>query len=471
MSFVQVEYPLFLLAVLVLYWGLGRTAWQNLLLVAASAVFYGWIHPWFLLLLYGSAILDFSLAQVIHHRPAWTRACVATSVVGNLSLLAYFKYANFFIGNVAAALGALGLPADLRTLSVVLPVGISFYTFQTMGYTIDVARGEVRARERFVDYALYVSFFAQLVAGPIERASRLLPQIEGARVFTWASMRAGLALLFWGGFKKLVVADTLAPYVDKVFVLEDPAGPLIWAATFAFMIQIYADFSGYTDLARGSARLLGFELGLNFRDPFLARTTIEFWQRWHISLSTWLRDYLLAPLVGDGGAGRVRFALATLTTFVLVGFWHGASWNFVLFGLFHGGMVIAYGVVPRWIPDRWKALPGAPWLAVAFHLGFVGMVGSLLFREQRVERIVQHLTKVPWEGSLDVWAATMVLLAVTLTMCVPLIVQWLVVRFVVPRLEESPYLLALQTTSWAVLLVGMGLFYRTTVRDFVYFQF
>ncbi|MEO0606180.1 MAG: MBOAT family O-acyltransferase, partial [Myxococcota bacterium] len=273
-----------------------------------------------------------------------------------------------------------------------------------------------------------------------------------------------------GGFKKLVVADSLAPYVDKVFVLESPAPVLVWAASFAFMLQIYADFSGYTDIARGSARLLGFDLTLNFREPFLARTTIEFWQRWHMSLSTWLRDYLLGPLVGDGGAGRLRFGLATLTTFVLIGFWHGPSWNFVLFGLFHGSLVILYGLVARRLPPRGTV----PWLdaaLIAGHLGFVGLTGSLMFRETHIDRLIAHLTQWPWTGSADDGVAATVIVGVTLLGCVPLLVQWAVVTRVVPRISASPWFLPLQTTTWAGLVAAMFLFYRTTLQDFVYFQF
>ena len=338
MNFVQVEYPVFLALLLAAYWALPHRRWQNLLLVVASAVFYGWVHPWFLLLLYGSAILDFSLAQAIERFPKRRWTFVGMSAAANLSLLAYFKYAGFFVDNVRMALSSLGMPGDLGTLDILLPVGISFYTFQTLGYTVDVARGELKARTRFVDYVLYVSFFAQLVAGPIERSTRLLPQIESDRTWSWEQARSGVGLALWGGFKKLVVADSIAPFVDKVYVLDDPAGPLLWAATAGFMLQIYADFSGYTDLARGSARLLGFELQENFNAPFLATTTSEFWQRWHMSLSFWIRDYVLGPLVGDSSAGvsRFRFFWATVLTFVLIGFWHGASWNFVLFGLYHG---------------------------------------------------------------------------------------------------------------------------------------
>lgn len=471
MSFVQVEYPVFLLVVFVLYWLLGRSRWQNALLVVASALFYGWVHPWFVVLMYAAAFVDFSVAQAIEKWPRYRRWLVATSIGLNLTLLGYFKYTDFFAEQVVAALGSVGMEAHWSGLGLLLPVGISFYTFQTIGYTIDVARGELKARKNLLEYMLYVSFFAQLVAGPIERSGRLLPQLERERRFSTAALRSGISLLMWGGFKKLVVADSIAPYVDKVFVLEDPAGPMIWAATAGFMVQIYADFSGYTDMARGSARLLGIELSENFREPFLARTTVEFWQRWHMSLSTWLRDYLLGPLVGDAGAGRVRFALATIATFVIIGFWHGPSWNFVLFGLYHGLWVVAYGFGTRWLPSWTAQIPFGNALAVGFHLVAVGLVGSLLFRERHVDRIVQHLSKNPFAADSDGWIATLVVLAVIAAGCAPMLSQWAYGRYVRPRIRSSPMYLAVQTTAWAAMAFAVFLFYRTTLSDFVYFQF
>jgi alginate O-acetyltransferase complex protein AlgI len=469
-NFVQNEYAIFLGLVFAAYWLLRDRRLQNLLLLFASMVFYGWVHPWFLLLMGGSALLDFSLAQAIERYPKSKRLFVALSVLGNLSLLGYFKYTNFFIENVRGALQAAGVTADLGTLDVLLPVGISFYTFQTMGYTLDVARGELKARTNVVDYALYVSFFPQLVAGPIERAGKLLPQIEASRALSWVAVRSGLGLLVWGGFKKLVIADAIAPYVDKVYVLDQPAGPLLWVATFGFMIQIFTDFSAYTDMARGSARLLGFELQENFREPFLARTTIEFWQRWHMSLSTWLRDYLLGPLVGES-TSRIRFAWATITTFVIIGFWHGASWNFVLFGLYNGLWVVFYGLVTRRIPASWAAIPGGNALAIAFHLVAVSLVGSMFFREQHVGRIVGHLTRNPFAATPDEWVATVVLGSVIATGCVPLLLGWLWDKEAAPRLAGSPWLWPMQTTAWAAMGAAMFVFTRVTARDFVYFQF
>jgi len=473
MNFVQIEFPVFLVTVLVIYWTLRDRRWQNRLLVVASAVFYGWVHPWFLLLLYGSAVLDFAMAQAIRRFPANKRWFLAASMSGNLGLLAYFKYFDFFAANFATAFSAMGLEMHPATLGVMLPVGISFYTFQTMGYTVDVYRGELDPRDDVVDYLLYVSFFAQLVAGPIERAGRLLPQIETPRRFSWTQLRSGFDLALWGGFKKVVVADTLAPYVDKVYILEDPAGPLLWAATAAFMIQIYADFSGYTDIARGTARMLGFDLQENFNEPFTARTTVEFWQRWHMSLSFWLRDYLLGPLVGDGskGVSRFRFAWATVLTFVLIGFWHGASWNFVLFGLYHGFWVVAYGLLVRRLPSWSRDIPLGESLAIMFHLVVVGLVGSMMFREQHTQRIFEHLSRNPLAGTLEEWVATTVVLSVTLAMSLPLFVGWCWDVWVKPRIVRSPIHFGLQTTAWACYIAAMSVFYRVTAQDFVYFQF
>ena len=473
MNFVQFEFPIFLLVVFSLYWGIRERRWQNALLVVASGIFYAWVHPWFLILLYGSSVLDFSLAQAIERYPRQKRWFVAMSVLGNLGMLSYFKYFNFFVENTILALQQAGVTTNLSTLQILLPVGISFYTFQTMGYTIDVFRGELKARTNFVDYLLYVSFFAQLVAGPIERAGRLLPQIEADRVFSGDQVRSGFALAMWGGFKKLVVADTLAPYVDKVYILDQPAGPLIWAATAAFMIQIYADFSGYTDIARGVARMLGFNLVENFNAPFIARTTTEFWQRWHMSLSFWIRDYVLGPLVGDSPAGvsRWRFAWATMLTFLLIGFWHGASWNFVLFGLYHGFWVIAYGLIVRRIPAWAKEIPGGSALAIAFHLLVVGLFGSMLFREQHVDRIVQYLSTNPLVASGDEWVATTVVLSVTCIVTLPLLLGYLFDVYLKPRVEDSTWYLPIQTTAWAFYAVMMAVFYRGIAQDFVYFQF
>jgi alginate O-acetyltransferase complex protein AlgI len=471
-NFVEGAFLPFLVVALLGYHLLGRLPSprrpQNAWLLAASVVFYGWVHPWFVALLVVSAGTDFVVARAIERRPAARDLLLATSLLVNLGLLAYFKYFNFFVENVAAAMVALGIGPGPRALAIALPVGISFYTFQTLSYTIDVWRGTLRARADALDYALYVMFFPQLVAGPIERADRLLSQVERPRAVRAEALVSGVTLAAWGATQKLVVADTLAPYVDKVFVLDAPPGPLIWAAAFGFSVQIYADFSGYTDLARGVARLFGFELSENFRSPYLARSTPEFWQRWHMTLSAWIRDYLLVPLLGNPERlSRSRFLLATATAFLTMGLWHGASWNFVLFGAWHGLWFALYTAVgrTRW----WAAVPDA--LAVPLHFVVVMLPSSLLFRETDAARLLAYAQTPVHRADLDEWVAAAVVFGMSVLASGPLLVGWAARRWAAPALEGTPWWLPARTTAWAVMALAILLFYRTSAADFVYFQF
>jgi D-alanyl-lipoteichoic acid acyltransferase DltB (MBOAT superfamily) len=355
---------------------------RPLVILLASAIFYGAWSVAFLGLIVVSATVDFSCGLALGRVPeARRRYVLLASVVTNLGILGYFKYANFFVDNVAGLLGA-GPMANF--VEVVLPPGISFYTFQTMSYTIDVYRRQIRPTKSFVDFLVYVSFFPQLVAGPIERASRLLPQLQAAfrSRFSVANFAAGIQLIIWGVFKKVVLADQCAALVEPVY--GDPAAHGGWAAliaTYAFTLQIYFDFSAYSEIARGSARLFGVQLMRNFDQPYLVGNVREFWRHWHISLSEWFRDYVYRPL-GGNRLGRSR-TLANLTaTMFLSGLWHGAAWTFVAWGLYHGVLLLshallegvaAYGRLRRRLGRVW----GAVSIAVTFHLVVAGWV---LFR-------------------------------------------------------------------------------------------
>jgi D-alanyl-lipoteichoic acid acyltransferase DltB (MBOAT superfamily) len=469
MSFVQLEFLWFLSIVLVLYWGFPRRRWQNVLLAVASAVFYGWVHPWFLLLLYGSAVLDYNVGRAIVSRPERKRLWLTLSLVGNLGMLGYFKYCDFFIENVVAALSALGLETSMHTLGIFLPVGISFYTFQTMSYTIDIYRGTLKPRNDFLDYVVFVSFFPQLVAGPVERASRLLPQVEQDRHFRPEVFASGVSLAMWGGFKKMVVADTVAPYVDKIMLTNEPSGAMIAAATLGFAIQILADFSGYTDMARGLARMLGFELMENFKNPYLAVNPSDFWRRWHVSFSSWIRDYLYIPLGGSRG-GRWSTLKATFGAMLLSGLWHGASWNFVLWGAFHAALITGYRAVTRRIPRELRKDPRHLVLTVPLMFGFT-CLGWLIFRETRIERLLYYATLNPFEGTTEQWVATTTMLSICALTATPLVVGLLVEKLVIPRISDRPWYLPLRTTAWAFMALGMLLFFRLSTLDFIYFQF
>jgi D-alanyl-lipoteichoic acid acyltransferase DltB (MBOAT superfamily) len=348
-TFNSVEFLTFLLAVLGLYWLLPVRR-RNALLLVASYVFYGWWDWRFLGLIALSTLVDFTLGIVMSRLDDGRRrsAVLGASLAVNLGLLGAFKYANFFIDSGADFLESIGIGASRATLTIVLPVGISFYTFQTISYSFDVYRRRIRPTRNLIDFGTYVAYFPQLVAGPIERAQRLLPLIEQPeqrRFPRGRQLDRALSLIVTGLFKKIVLADGVATFVDQVYGEPGTSSAIaIIAAGVGFSVQVYGDFSGYTDIARGVSELFGIELMVNFREPYLSRNITEVWRRWHISLSDWLRDYLYISLGGNRG-GELATARNLMITMLLGGLWHGASWNYVVWGGISGLLL----VVHRWV--------------------------------------------------------------------------------------------------------------------------
>lgn len=354
MTFTSLVFGLFLAGVFALHWALPRRRWQNGVLLAGSYVFYGWWDWRFAGLMLGASLMDYVLGRAIAAAPTRRRrkALLGVSLAANLGLLGFFKYFNFFADSAALLLGSLGWNVGTSTLHIILPVGISFYTFQTLSYTVDIYRGEFEPSRDVIEYLAFVSFFPQLVAGPIERAAHLLPQFAKARVFAAGAAVAGCRLILWGLVKKMLVADNLGPVVDGIFGRTATAtAPELLLATVGFGFQVYGDFSGYSDMAAGLGRLFGIELSRNFAFPYFARSLPEFWRRWHISLSSWFRDYVYIPLGGNRGR-TAETARNILLTLVLSGLWHGAAWHFVAWGLWHGlGLAAAHA---------WRLRRGAP---------------------------------------------------------------------------------------------------------------
>lgn len=469
MNFVQTEFLWFFGILFTLYWGLQRREWQNALLIVASALFYGWVHPWFLILLYLSAIIDYFAGLGMEKYPAHKKLILAVSLTANTAILGYYKYFDFFVANIADVLSFFGIDNSLKPLGIFLPPGISFYTFQSMAYSIDIYRGEMKARRNVMEYMLAVSFFAHLVAGPVQRASNLLMQAETARVFQWGMIRSGFALAMWGAFKKVVCADTVAPYVNKIFLVKEPSGPMIWAATLGFTVQILADFSGYTDIARGVARMLGWELMENFKNPYIATNPGDFWRRWHISFSSWIRDYLYISFGGSRGT-KLRTDMAIMASMLISGLWHGASWNFVVWGAYHGVLQIAYRRITPLIPETTRNSTAGHLSAVALMFSFT-VFGWLLFRETDMGRILYYLTLNPFTETPEQRVATAVMLAVTAFTATPLVLGLVFQKLIQPKIQESEWYLPLQTTAWAAFAVGIFLFVRVGASDFIYFQF
>ena len=338
MLFNSYSFLIFLPTVFILYWFVFNRAlkWQNILILTASYVFYGWWSEKFLLLLIGSTLLDYFYGFGVGSSKKWkSKLFLWLSILNNLGILGIFKYYNFFALQFQQAFNIAGIHTSPVFLHIALPVGLSFYTFHGMSYVFDIYRGVRKPVKNFVDYAVFVSFFPLLVAGPIERANHLLPQVQSKRIFNYAQAVAGCRLILWGLFKKVVVADSLSVIVDRLFSnyhQYNAFSLLIGAAAFSF--QIYGDFSGYSDIAMGTAKLFGFELLSNFRFPYFSRDMAEFWRRWHISLSSWFKDYLYIPL-GGSRKGTGRAVLNTFIIFLVSGFWHGASWNFITWGFIH----------------------------------------------------------------------------------------------------------------------------------------
>ncbi len=320
--------------------GRGRQA----MLLAASYVFYAWEHPAYLALLLASTVLDFSCGLLMDRResPRWRRGVLMVSLCGNLGLLGFFKYGDFVASNVMGIGRLLGFDHSWAPMGFLLPVGISFYTFQTMSYAIERYRRRIEPCRDPLVFALFVAFFPQLVAGPIERAGRLLPQLTAWRKVDWEDIAAGLQRIIFGLFRKLVVADRFAIMVDRCYTHHEELGATtLWVGAFAFSMQIYFDFAGYADIAIGSARLFGVRLTENFRRPIVSRNIADFWNRWHITLTSWLRDYVFAPL-GGARSGGARSALNGVIVLLLCGLWHGADWTFVCWGLFHAVHMVLF---------------------------------------------------------------------------------------------------------------------------------
>lgn len=472
MLFNSLPFFLFFIIIYVLYLSLQkRYKAQNFLLLAGSYLFYGAWNWKFLSLIAASTIVDFYIGKFLFktENSIQRKRLLWSSLVFNLGILAFFKYFNFFIDSFDELLQSVGFQLDFITLNVVLPVGISFYTFQTLSYTIDIYKKKLEPVQNFWDFALFVSFFPQLVAGPIERASHLLPQTQQARILRLPQIQAGLYLIIWGLFKKMVVADNLALIVNPIF--NDDAsysGLDLGIAVLAFAFQIYGDFSAYTDMARGLAKLLGFDLMLNFKLPYFALNPSDFWQRWHISLSSWLRDYLYIPLGGNRGS-HWFMSRNLLYTMLLGGLWHGAAWNFVLWGAYHGLLLIGYKMLdlPSFIKNKIEqqsaVLIGAQMLLM---FGFT-LIGWLIFRAESLDQIVYFLRHFSLQSS----AKTAIFFGQFLFFVSPVLLMqiW--------QARTNDLLIMLKQKSWVIggfyafLISWILVFGVREATEFIYFQF
>ena len=478
MLFNSLAYWLFLPVVFLVYWELQkcRLRVQNLFLLAASYVFYGWWDWRFLLLIVASSLTDFLAGWKIHQArsDAGRKLFLALSLLVNLGLLGFFKYFNFFIASTARLLGEFGMQPHLPVLNVILPVGISFYTFQTLSYTIDIYRGRVEPVKDVVAFFAFVSFFPQLVAGPVERAKNFLPQFLKRRSFSRAEASDGLRQILWGLLKKMVVADNIAAAVDMVFSRSADLDwlSLLIGGTF-FSVQIYCDFSGYTDIAIGTARLFGFRLMRNFAYPYFSRNLAEFWSRWNISISSWFRDYVYIPL-GGSRVSQTRHILNLVITFTVSGLWHGAAWTFIIWGLAHGvfyvvSMVTGHSTRYEHVVARGRLLPSLRESA-AMLMTLVPVIGTaIIFRAPTIGsawRFVYDIATIHGGFSLGLgyFAQGLVMSGVLFG------VEWLQ-RSRRHGLEISFMPVGARWAIYYLCVIALILFGNFGQQEFIYFQF
>ena len=472
---------IFLPVVFLLYWFVFKPLrWQNLLILVASYVFYGWWDWRFLLLIVLTSASSFASGLLIKHydgRRSLQRAVSAVNIILNLGILAVFKYFNFFVDNMSGLLGWFGISADWPTLHIILPVGISFYTFQALSYSIDVYARRIEPTRDIIAFFSYISFFPQLVAGPIERATNLLPQILKERSFDYALAVDGMRQMLWGFFKKLIIADGCAEVVNQVWDGMDSAtGLMLAVASLLFTFQIYADFSGYSDIAIGCAKLFGIRLTTNFKVPYFSRNVREFWRRWHITLNEWFTQYVYFPL-GGSRCSRPRVILNTVVVFGLSGLWHGADWTFVLWGLY-----LALLFIPLIVCDsrRYKdtvahgrLLPSAGEFVSMLVTFLLINFGWILFRAPDIHAFGTFVSRLFSSSLFTVSGLTMAMARMLLWCAALLLVEWLQ-RERQHVLQIDGYRLFASSVSRLALyalLVMIIFYFAGQVQTFIYFQF
>jgi len=474
MLFNSLDFVVFLPIVFILYWLVINKSLsiQNLFLVIASYVFYAWWDYRFLLLIILSTVVDYFVAISLNKtkEKKQRRLLLFLSLAFNLGMLGFFKYFNFFIESWVEAWSIFNIDMQVSTLQIILPVGISFYTFQTLSYTIDVYKNKIKPTHNIVQFAAFVSFFPQLVAGPIERASNLLPQFNAKRIFDSQLAISGFYLIIWGLFKKVVIADNCAFFVNQIFDGSTYSSLELFLGALLFAFQIYGDFSGYSDIAIGVARLFGFSLMTNFSFPYFSRDIAEFWRRWHISLSTWFKDYLYIPLGGSRGNNWKQMR-NVFVVFLVSGFWHGANWTFIIWGAIHALLFLPLLLAKknrRHISHTKLSLAQFPKLIITF---FLVTIAWIFFRADSLSIANQYIIDVlSCNGfSLEVFLRSTKTMLFAGIIVISILILLLFEFFAVQNNQKEVVLTRYSAIVISILICFMGVFKNPS--DFIYFQF
>jgi len=486
MLFNSLDFAIFLPVVFLLYWFVAQKnlKLQNILIVISSYIFYGWWDWHFLSLILLSTLVDYSVGLGLLKQENLTKRKILlwTSVLVNLGILGFFKYYNFFLDNFITAFSFFGSPIKANSLNIILPVGISFYTFQTLSYTIDVYKRKLEPTKDFIAFSAFVSFFPQLVAGPIERAANLLPQFYKKRIFNYSKAADGMRQILWGLFKKIIIADNCAEYANLIFNnSENYNGSTLVLGTIFFSFQIYGDFSGYSDIAIGTSRLFGFNLKQNFAFPYFSRDFAEYWRRWHISLSTWFRNYLYIPLGGSRGSTLMKVR-NVFVIFIVSGFWHGANWTYILWGALNAIYILPLVLTNNnrnnlEIVAKGKLLPSTKEFFLMFLTFGLNLFAWILFRAESVNHALQYSSEI-FSKSLftipkgsDFIGTTLHPLTILTLISIFMVIEWLARgdKFALEKilLNINKYL--------RVIIYFILMFYIIThisnEQEFIYFQF
>lgn len=459
MSFLTFTYVYFLLGTAALFWVLPQGRPRQILLLAASCIFYGYAHHWYPVLLLTSSVVAHISGVAIGKDMVSRKAAIWTNVALNIGMLCMLKYASQMDSYLSSFIGLLGLQIPTEAFHVMLPLGVSFFTLQAISYVVDCANGKFASRNLF-ETTLFMAFFPKLISGPLERSDHFLPQFESNNRFRFEYLQDASYLFLRGLMKKTVVADNLKPYVDHIYGQSEPFTILLVAATIVFSIQILADFSGYTDLARGSAKLFGIDLFENFRFPYKAVSPSDFWRRWHTSLSNWFRDYVYIPLGGSRSGSQTTFFLILLTTMMLSGAWHGATMNYIVWGAYHGILLFAYsrfGWTGKWQPLSRLGTTLAVVVMYAWTL-----VGWSIFRSSDLTWLMHAITHPIMRLPLQQVAASIMLLLICLTFSL----AWICITV----LERKQHAWRLTLSFW-ILVIAIGILGVQSGTDFIYFQF
>lgn len=483
MLFNSIDFAIFLPIVFILYWFVTNKnlRFQNFLIVAASYIFYSWWDWRFLALILFSSVVDFIIGKKLRDEGNKNKrkALLLTSVLVNLGFLGFFKYYNFFLDNFISAFSVFGTEIKANSLNIILPVGISFYTFQTLSYTIDVYNRKLQPTKDFIAFSAFVSFFPQLVAGPIERATHLLPQFYKERSFDYSKAVDGMRQILWGLFKKIVIADNCAEHANVIFNNSaDYSGSTLVLGALFFTFQIYGDFSGYSDIAIGTSRLFGFDLMRNFNFPYFSRDIADFWRRWHISLSTWFRDYLYIPLGGSRGGPWMKIR-NTFIIFIVSGLWHGANWTFIVWGALN-----AIYFLPLLLSNKnrtnletvakGRLLPNFNELANMLLTFSLIVFAWVFFRAENIEHAISYISKILSPSLFETPKFTGMSRALTTIILIGffLLVEW--------HGRESKYAISeigkrwnrsLRWAFYSLIIIAIGMFMPSIESPFIYFQF